>query len=101
MITKVILFPAPDGEYFIPLMEVAKNRAEYYAEEDGFAIGSKEWQDEIDYVMQDSFEGIDWLINNTDFDDWDCAIKINNEHHVTDEDFWCSSDGFEIIEMAL
>ena len=43
---------------------------------------------------------IDWLINNTDWDDWEnIAVKINDKVKVTDDDFWCSSDDFTIIDI--
>lgn len=49
--------------------------------------------------MKDDFEGIDWLLNNTDWEDWqDSATKLNDKVKVTDGDFWCSSDDFEIVE---
>ena len=57
-------------------------------------------QEEVDFVMEDDFEGIDWLINNTDWDEWENqATKVNEKVNVTDDDFWHSSDGFEIIEV--
>lgn len=99
---KVIIFDTPKGQCSIPLKEVAEQRADYYAcEVDGLEKGSIEWQEEVDWVMKDSFEGIDWLINNTNFADWqesNLVTKVNDKINVTDEDFWTSSDGFEIIE---
>jgi hypothetical protein len=97
---KVIKCNTPNGQFQIPLKLVAENRADYYAVEvDGNKKGSQEWQDEVDWVMKDDFEGIDWLINNTNWEDWqDLATKLNDKVKVTDDDFWCSSDGFEIVE---
>ena len=49
--------------------------------------------------MDDDYEGIDWLINNSDWEDWkDVVLKINDKVNVTDDDFWTSSDGFEIVK---
>ena len=97
---KVIKFKAPDGEYTLPLIKVAENRAQYYADKENFKAEDKEWDDEIDYVMNDNFEGIDWLINNTDFEDWkEFSTKINNDVKVLEDSFWCDSDDFEIIEL--
>jgi len=93
---KVIRFDTPTGQFQIPLMKVAENRADYYASDDG--KGSKEYSEEIEWVMEDDYEGVDWLINNTNFEDWEgIATKLNDEVNVTEEDFWCSSDGFEIV----
>lgn len=50
--------------------------------------------------MEDSFEAIDWLLNNYEWEDWsDCAVKINDGVFVTEDDFWTSSDGFEIEDI--
>lgn len=96
---KVVKFNTPNGEYELPLELIAKDRANYYAKKDGVEIGSKDYQDEVDWVMKDDFEGIDWLLNNTDFEDWkDVALKVSNKVKVTDDDFWTSSDGFKIVE---
>lgn len=71
---------------------VAEHKADNYGKQ-----GSEEWNDEVKYVMDDDFEGIDWLLNNSDWDEWkDKATKINDKVNVTDEDFWTSSDNVEI-----
>lgn len=96
---KVIRFNTPTGQFEIPLIKVAENRAQYYADKDRFNSDSEEWQDEMDLIMEDDFEGVDWLLNNTNFEDWDgVAVKINNKVIVTEDDFWTSSDDFEIVE---
>ena len=98
--SKQILINTPDGQYLLPLQMVAEHRADYYScEVDGHEKNSPEWQEEVGWVMKDDFDGIDWIINNTDWTDWkDFAIKINGKILVTDESFWCSSDGFNIID---
>jgi hypothetical protein len=97
---KVIKCNTPNGQFQIPLKLVAENRADYYAVEvDGNEKGSQEWQEEVDWVMKDDFEGIDWLLNNTNWEDWQgSATKLNDKVKVTDDDFWCDSDDFEIVE---
>lgn len=98
---RVILFDTPKGQCSIPLKIVAEQRADYYAcEVNGHEKGSTEWQEEVGWVMKDDFEGIDWLLNNTNFEDWQesgLVAQVNDSVNVTDEDFWCSSDGFEIV----
>lgn len=62
---KSILIKFSNDHWFeVDLQKIAEHRAECYAIDDGFEKGSKEWQDEIDLVMNDSYEGIDWLQNN-------------------------------------
>lgn len=97
---KKILVNTPKGQFSIPLKPVAENRADYYAtEKDGHEKGSPEYNEEVDFVMDDDFEGIDWLINNTDWKDWeDIAVKENDKVLVTDDYFWTNSADFEIVE---
>jgi len=97
---KVIQFYTPDGVYQIPLQNVAEHRANYYAcEVDGHEKSSQDYLEEVDFVMEDSFEGIDWLLNNTNFEDWeDVAEKVNGEVNVTHSDFWTSSEDFRIVD---
>src|SRR5690606_16029905 len=93
-IMRTIKFNTPDGQYTLPLINVAEHRAGHYVKE-----GTQDYQDEINFVMEDDFEGIDWLLNNTDYEDWeDQTTTINSEVKVSMDEFWCSSDGFEIIE---
>lgn len=59
-----------NGEiYSISAEIIAKNRADYYAAIDAVDIGGKEWQEEVDYALKDSYEIIDWVSNNTDWKD--------------------------------
>jgi hypothetical protein len=98
---KVIDFNTPKGQFRLPLQKVAEHRADYYAcEVDGHEKNSPEWKEEVDWVVEDDFEGIDWLINNTNFEDWENdVVKISDKILVTDDDFWCSSDDFEIVTV--
>lgn len=97
---KVITINTPDGQYQLPLIKVAEDRAEFYADKDGFEVGSMEWDEEIEFVMNDNYEGLDWLLNNSDFEDWEHALtKVSDEVKTLDEDFWFESDNFEIEEV--
>ncbi|WP_338813268.1 hypothetical protein V9L05_18150 [Bernardetia sp. Wsw4-3y2] len=91
---KVIIINTSTGQYSLPLDLVAKHRANYYVGEANRE--SKEYADEVAYAMKDSYEGIDWIINNSDWSDWEeSATKINDEVKLTEE-FWTCSDDFEI-----
>jgi hypothetical protein len=98
---KVIKVNTPNGVYGIPLNLIAEDRANYYSiKVDGNESGSDEWTQQVNFVMEDDFEGIDWLINNFDWDDWkDSAIKLSDKINVNEDDFWTSSDDFDIIEL--
>ena len=98
---KVIEFNTPDGVYQLDLKPVAEHRADYYSlEKRGKEKDSEDYLQEVQWVMEDDFEGIDWLLNNTNYEDWeDVTKKINSDVNVTQEDFWCSSEDFKIIEV--
>lgn len=49
----------------VPLEVIAKHRADYYAKLDK----NTSFQEEFDYVMDDDYEGLDWFLNNMDFED--------------------------------
>jgi len=50
--------------------------------------------------MNDSYEGINWLLNNSDWKDWEeIAFKVDDKIKVDEDEFWCSSDDFEIIDI--
>jgi len=71
---KVIELTFKDGERWeIPLEFVAKHRTEYYKSkrEDDF-----NYQEEVDFVMTDDYEGKDWLKNNMNFEDFKDVVKI-------------------------
>jgi hypothetical protein len=99
---KVILIDTPRGQFHLPLKMVAEHKAEYYAHEVGeYEKNSPEWHQEVEWVMSDNFGAIDWLVNNTNWEDWESFItKVSDKVNVTDDDFWCSSRGFKIIEVA-
>lgn len=96
---KHIRFSTPDGQYIVPLVLIAEHRANYYAcDVDKFEKNGTEWVEEVEYVMNDTFEGIDWMINNTNFEDWEKVAEKQNNIGISDDDFWCSSEDFEIVE---
>lgn len=98
---KVIKCNTSKGQFYIPLQQVAEHRADYYVcEVNGNEKGSIQWEEEVNWVIEDDFEGVDWLLNNTDWEDWKgIAVKINDKVKVTDDDFWCDSDDFDIVEI--
>lgn len=89
----------PRGQYLIPLRKIAEHRANYYAfQEEEFAQYSQEWNEEVEFVIHSDYEGIDWLMINSDWEDWeDIAIKESDDVLVSENDFWCNPDDFKII----
>ncbi len=49
---------------------IAKHRADYYKDKDG-----SDWKEEFDFVMNDDYEGIDWVTNNMNLEDFEGYIK--------------------------
>ena len=96
---KYIIIDTPRGQYELLAETVALDRTKYYAEQDGFQLGSDEWAQEMNYSMDSDYELIDWLLNNSDWEDWNgCATKINDDVLTTTKNFWTTSDNFSVIE---
>jgi hypothetical protein len=100
---KVLIVNTPTGQYALSLRSVSEHRANYYAiEVDGHELDSEEWEEEVEFCMKDKFEAIDWIVNNSNWEEWkEHAIKLNDNILVTDESFWKSSYDFEIIDAVL
>jgi hypothetical protein len=93
---KTILIKFPNSDWFeVPLAAIAKHRANYYSNSDDFEEGSKEWQDEIDYVMKSPYEGLDWVQNNMD---WDEIEELGEFVNAEPYDY---SDGFLDAEFEI
>lgn len=86
----------PNGDVFtVPTEVIARQRTEYYATVDGFAEGSKEWDNEFKQSMM-SDEILDWVQNNMDWSD--VRSYADKELVVTDyEKMWIGSD-FKVID---
>jgi hypothetical protein len=64
---KYITLKLQSGDiYGLPLKLVAKARAEYYVSRDKDTT----LQEEMDFVMEDDYEGIDWFFNNQNPEDF-------------------------------
>ena len=82
------------GIYKIPLILVDTNRTKYYSEKDGFVKDSEEWKEEMNFIMNDDFEGLDWLQNNMYLSDIEpFMIKVEDTRN---DDWFNDSDNFEI-----
>lgn len=50
--------------WHIPLNVIAEKRADFYADDKDTTR-----EEEIEFVMEDDYEGLDWYLNNMDFED--------------------------------
>lgn len=99
---KAIIVNTPQGQYAVPLLAVAEHRADnYIIVLDGKDRETDDYQNEVSQCLKDSFMGIDWIQNNSNWHEWSSiATKISDEVLVTEEDFWTSSEDFEIKEVG-
>ena len=90
---KYIVMKTNRGTYRVPLKLIAINRTKYYSEEKGFEKNSNEWKENINFIMDDDFEGVDWLTNNMNLSD----IKpfMEKVEDVEDDEWFYNSDNFE------
>jgi len=84
--------------YRLPLIIVATDRAEFYAGHDGFEKGSKEWKEEIDFIMEDDYEGIDWLMNNMNLSEVKPFMEKVEDSTQEDDEWFYDSDNFELTK---
>lgn len=54
----------------VPIHAIANNRASYYAEK------GDDYGEEYQYTASDSYEAIDWMQNNMDWDDYSDVAEL-------------------------
>lgn len=76
---KIIKLKHWNNIYKLEVKYIAENRAEYYANkvwEEWTEEYRKEYEEEYNYTMEDIDEAYDWLVNNTDPDDFEWNIHL-------------------------
>ncbi len=68
---KVIKIKTNKNTSGLELIRVAEDRAQHYSEIYNYRMGSMEWDETVKEVMDDDYLGIEWLIDNTDLEDWE------------------------------
>lgn len=57
----------------VPLGVIADSYASYYVGEDA----DSKYEDEYQFIMEDAYQGIDWFVNNMNWEDVEhCAMKV-------------------------
>lgn len=96
---KIIKIKTNKNTSGLELIRVAEDRAQYYSEIHNYDMGSIEWDETVREVMDDDYLGIEWLIDNTDLEDWEPLLKkLNDDILTNDEHFWFDSDNFKIVD---
>lgn len=81
--------------YGVPLDFIAANRARNYADDP-----DSNYDDEVNYVMNDPYEGADWLQNNMNWEDIkDVAFRIEVEEPELDFNELFRNAETKIIEV--
>jgi len=66
--------------WHVPLKFVAENRADHYADDPDSTR-----DEEISFVMEDNYEGLDWFLNNMNFSDVRHVSKLVETPTTPDE----------------
>jgi hypothetical protein len=75
---KMFEFHHKHHNWEIAARHIATARADYYAQVDGVEKGSKEWEEEYTYSLNDDSVLREWYYNNMDFEDIEkYAIKLD------------------------
>ncbi len=75
MQNKYIQIEQAQNVWLVPIIFVAAERAKYYAASDSDTT----YQDEFDYVIENSTEAVDWLQNNMNYEDWKDAAQLSQK----------------------
>jgi len=74
--------------YKIPAIYIARDRADYYKELDGYEEDSQEYLDELNRALDDEFELFDWVQNNMNWSDLkDVAIRTEDDPFDAEEEW--------------
>jgi hypothetical protein len=90
-----------NGDMFeIPARVIAENRANYYADLDGYEINSNEWEAEIISALNDEFEIEDWAANNMNWNELaPYARRIDSDKEFDYDDGWTDAD-IELTDLV-
>ena len=89
-----------NGDLFaVPARIIAEDRANYYADLDGYELHSNEWHAEIILALNDEFEIEDWAGNNMDWRDLEPYAEKLSEDEFDYEDQWQDVD-IEMIDLC-
>lgn len=90
-----------NGDLFeVPARVIAENRANYYADLDGYDLNSNEWEAEIISALNDDFEIEDWAANNMEWRELEpYAKRIDSDEEFDYEDGWTDAD-VELTDLS-
>lgn len=89
---KIIELEYDNETWQLPLRFIAEHRANYYKNK-----GNSNYQEEVDFVMEDDYEWIDWLTNNMDLNEFEHVVKKIIKD--TDKLDWCNPESSRITEI--
>jgi arginine deiminase len=74
--------------YEVPAFIIAEDRANYYANIDGYERDSQEYLDEINFALNGEYELFDWIQNNMNWDDLKLyAVRVENDIFDVEEEW--------------
>jgi len=96
-----ILIKFTNGDWFeVSVKAIAEKRAEYYSEDPDTGVfdpNSSEYHSEVQYVVENPLEALDWLQNNMDWEDIEeLGEFVNAEPFDHAEGFFDA--GFEVLK---
>jgi hypothetical protein len=99
-VEKILRVKFSNGDEFsIPTRIIAENRANYYSEVDGYEKESNEWEQEVQYAMNDEYEIEDWAANNMNWDELEpFATLLDKSEEFDYEDEWGEADKKVVID---
>jgi hypothetical protein len=98
---KILRVKFSNGDEFgIPVRVIAEHRANDYAETDGYEKESNEWEQEVQYAMNDEYEIEDWAANNMNWSELEPFATLLDKSDFDYEDQWGDADKKVIVDES-
>jgi hypothetical protein len=98
---KTLTFKTADVLYSIPLINIDRCRSNSICETNGYEKDSLEYKDAFKQHLNDVYDHIDWIINNTDFEYWKSVLFRFVDKSVTiDKEIWYNKENFSIVPTS-
>ena len=95
MQNKYLRVTMPDSsKWDVPVMEIARNRALYYAEHDGMSLEESLNEDTLPLFRADPYKIKDWAANNMNWEDvQEIAVRVPGAEEPDDyQEGWVNGD---------
>ena len=96
---KILRVKFSNGDEFgIPVRVIAENRADYYADIDGYDKESNEWEQEVQNAINSEYDIEDWAANNMNWSELEPYAEPLDKSDIDYEDDWGDADKKVVLD---